>query len=312
MPQDQIDADMSEESAVDLIMQRLEAGPPKDQPAKKEQAQPVKAETADQDDKGGDEAEAEGEQPEADADEIDIDTLEEDEAEAKKAQPVKAETPKTAQVAQPTVTPQADEAQKILQELNVKRNALAYDPLIVQGANPEFWTKLATDDPLEWPRVRAEYENRVSKLRQFDQAIGQLSEQEQTRILSEQRAKLIEKFPEFNDPAAYEKFTQSAVSMLTKDYGFQKEEIDALNDHRAVAIIRDAMKYRQAVQAKQSAQKSAQAKEVKPEATAVLKPQAKAVQSGQSEVVKSLTAKALKTGSIDDRISAVMAAIGQR
>lgn len=304
--------EMSEESAVDLIMQRLEAGPPKDQPAKKEQAQPATAETPDQDDKGGDDVEADGEQPEADTEELDLDALEDDEAEAKKAQPVKAETPKAAQVAQPQVNPpQANEAARTLQQLQTMRNQMVYDPLVAQGANPEFWTKLAADDPLEWPKVRAEYEARVQKLRQVDQAIGDLTTQEETRILSEQRAKLIEKFPEFNDPETYKKFTQEAVTVLVKDYGFQKEEIDALNDHRAVSIIRDAMKYRQAVKAKQSAKTSAQAKEVKPEATAVLKPQAKAVQSQQSEVFKRLKAQALRTGREDDRMNAVLAALGR-
>lgn len=304
--------DMSEESAVDLIMQRLEAGPPKDQPAKKEQAQPLKADTPEADDKGGEDVEADGDRPEADAEELDLDALEDDEAEAKKVQPVKVETPKPVQVAQPAVTAQANEVSEKLQQLNALRSQIVYDPLVTQGANPDFWTKLAADDPLEWPKVRAEYEKRVNALRQVDQTIGQLSEQESTRILSEQRAKLIEKFPEFNDPENYKKFTQSAVSMLSKDYGFQKEEIDALNDHRAVALIRDAMKYRQAVQAKQSAKTSANAKEVKPEASAVLKPQAKAAQSQQSEAIKRLKAQALRTGREDDRVAAVLAAIGQR
>lgn len=302
--------EMSEESAVDLIMKRLESEP-KATPDKKEQTQPTEAK-ATADDQGDETAEVEGDEPDTDAEELDLDALDEVEVEAKKAQPVKVETPKPAQVAQPQANPQAQEAQQLLTRLTAQRNQLAFDPLIQQGSNPEFWTKLAADDPLEWPKIRSEYENRLQALRQHDQAIGELTQREETRILSEQRARLIEKFPEFNDPAKYQQFTKDAVSMLSKDYGFQKEEIDALNDHRAVALIRDAMKYRQAVAAKQSTKTSAQAKEVKPTATAVLKPQAKAAQSGVNEAFQRLKGKALKTGRDDDRMEAVLAGLGQR
>jgi len=79
---DETAENMSEESAVDLIMKRLEAGPPKDQPAKKEQAQP-EAEPA-TDDTGGTDAEVEGDEPETDADDIEIDVAAESNAEAKR------------------------------------------------------------------------------------------------------------------------------------------------------------------------------------------------------------------------------------
>jgi hypothetical protein len=93
----------------------------------------------------------------------------------------------------------------------------------------------------------------VNTLMQHD---GKASQQIDGARLELEGRKLLDRIPEWRDATRRDKDQSAILETMNKTYGFAKEEIGGplLADHRVVALLRDAMRYQQAV-ANQKAKK---------------------------------------------------------
>jgi hypothetical protein len=118
------------------------------------------------------------------------------------------------------------------------------------------WVSLATNDPLEYPKHRGQYDQ---LLHSYQQANGQLQQKaayvtEQKGYLTAQKmqqesAKLLERIPEWRDPDKYQSGAKELSSYLISQ-GADPKEVAALSDSLAVQIARKAMLYDKLVSAK--------------------------------------------------------------
>jgi hypothetical protein len=77
------------------------------------------------------------------------------------------------------------------------------------------------------------------------------SEQKQQfeSFLQDQQRKLVQKMPEFSDPAKASTLKANMKNTLNS-YGFNDQEVAQVYDHRIVMLVNDAMKYRNMQKAK--------------------------------------------------------------
>lgn len=119
----------------------------------------------------------------------------------------------------------------------------------VQRYQSVDWVQLATNDPIEYSKVRAQYDvvnQTYQQARgQFEQLKGAVDEQQKvirSQMLQAEQAKLTERIPEWKDPAKFKEGAQSLRSYLIAE-GATPEEVDGLTSSMAVAIAWKAMQY---------------------------------------------------------------------
>lgn len=118
-------------------------------------------------------------------------------------------------------------------------------------------------------------------------AMQQAEQQEQTLKYLESQAELVTTLiPEWVDDGTA-KAEKAKIREMAKQYGYSDDELKGLYDARAVALMRDAMKYRDLVAKRQT---------VKPKNGPVLNSRPRNVQSGVANAQKRLQ----KTGSVQD------------
>jgi hypothetical protein len=118
------------------------------------------------------------------------------------------------------------------------------------------WVRLATDDPLEYPKHRAQYDQ---LLQSYQQANGQLQQKAQyvaqqrqaftAQKVQQEAVKLVERIPEWRDPAKYQAGAQELSGWLIKQ-GADPGEVAALSDSLQVSVAYKAMLYDKLVSAK--------------------------------------------------------------
>lgn len=118
------------------------------------------------------------------------------------------------------------------------------------------WVAETNADPIGAFQKRMQHDQLVQ---QWQQATGQVntlmqhdqqaSQQIDGARLELEGRKLLDRIPEWKDATRRDKDQTAILETMVKDYGFAKTEIGGplLADHRVVALLRDAMKYRQAV-----------------------------------------------------------------
>lgn len=134
--------------------------------------------------------------------------------------------------------------------------------------------QLAVEDPAEWVRENAAFQQRAQQFQQLQQASQALAQQAkadeevQHRAYRKEQADLLQaKLPQWKDPKV--KASESEIiGKYAMDLGYSPAELNELFDHRAVVILRDAAlaKHQQAARA------SAKDKQVKPEPRKPIKP----------------------------------------
>jgi len=111
------------------------------------------------------------------------------------------------------------------------------------------WPALKEQDPIEYITKRDEYREIQENVRanQHKMQVEQhklVSEQKQERdhMLQEEHGRLLEKMPEWGDPAE-----QKRLAKDLRDYainqGFLADEINSLVDHRSLVVLSKALKY---------------------------------------------------------------------
>jgi len=163
------------------------------------------------------------------------------------------------------------------------------------------WVQLATDNPLEYPKYRAQYDLLVSGHNQAAQRVSQtMGEYQQKRDeaqavnLQAQYQKLTQLVPEWQDAAKFKAGTQELHSYLVAQ-GADPQILATLTDALSVSIARKAMLYDRAMKSKGEKAKLLQT--APPVARPGVHPTREAVKSDQQA---ELTARFKKSGNIKD------------
>lgn len=126
-------------------------------------------------------------------------------------------------------------------------------------AEPD-WARVQQEKPDEFPMLWASWEaaekRRNDVRQQRDEALVAVQrDRDQTRhqYLNDQKAKLIEAIPEWKN-AETAKSEKAKLAAFAKDIGFTDEELNAVEDHRAIVMLREAYKWREAQKKKPAIQ----------------------------------------------------------
>jgi hypothetical protein len=111
------------------------------------------------------------------------------------------------------------------------------------------WERLKQTDPLEYAIKREEARDKAERMQAIQQEqmrLQQLQAIEQVEVLQhvvqEQRSKLLEAVPTFQDTQKWEK-ARADMREYGKRIGFSDEELSQAYDHRAVVALYKAMQY---------------------------------------------------------------------
>ena len=157
--------------------------------------------------------------------------------------------------------------------------------------------QLLDQNPTEYMRQRAKYEDAVeeyqqeqAQISQFHQRKSAFQQQQQAQNVAAQFEILKERMPEFADEKNAPVFAQKLMKAGT-EYGFSGDELGGIDDPRALEVLRDAMNWRN-LKAKQAQTNRP------PQPTRNLRPQAAATRS--PDVADKARRKMRQSGSVDD------------
>jgi hypothetical protein len=189
------------------------------------------------------------------------------------------------------VQPQLLEAQGTVQALAAQ----------LQRYQAVDWVALATNDPLEYPKVRAQFDQLQNAYQQaahqYQQVRGQIDEQRAVvnqQTLERQKELLPQLVPAWKDPARFKKDAAELRSYLI-ERGAAPEEVDTLNSALGVAIAYESMQYRRLVQ-----QKTEKVKQLRTAPPVTRPGAAPAPGSAKAERNQELRERVRKTGDIKD------------
>ena len=179
-----------------------------------------------------------------------------------------------------------------------------------QGVN---WNQLQQENPSEWAAKRQQFGERQARLNQAkDQSAQQIQQavkrqeaeaaQSANETLEREHQTLLEKVPSWNDENIRAKEAAEIADYLDS-IGFAQDEISSLKDHKLIILARAALG-----QQGPSKKKLALAKKKVESIPKLVKPGASRPQShGAMSAAQKATAKAQKTGSLDDVTQALIA-----
>lgn len=120
------------------------------------------------------------------------------------------------------------------------------------------WVALATNDPLEYSKVRAQYDMLAQSFQRasgsYHQLKGAIDQQTQAlrqQTLAAESQNLVKRIPEWSDPEKFKNGAQRLREYLVAE-GATSEEVDGLTSSLAVAIAYKAMRYDDLVKSKQA------------------------------------------------------------
>lgn len=163
------------------------------------------------------------------------------------------------------------------------------------------WVKLATEEPLDYPKYRAQYDQLERAARQaattYMQHEGEYTEAEKAlrrQRMAQEMQRLPDIEPDFRKPEVRQKVMPEITDYLLKR-GIPQELIDSVDFAPVVAVAYDGMRYRKLIASKGAVEKQVRA------AAPMSKPAA--AQSPQSVVQRDYgeaRARLKKSGSVDD------------
>ena len=168
---------------------------------------------------------------------------------------------------------------------------------------PEYPSEeLRASDPLGYLEAEAEYRRAVDKRTAWEQQAQALAQQQQqqqrhqqAQRLEQEAARLAEWMPEFSDPQKRDALMLDITTKAKKHYKLTDEMLSTVQTAEEVAILRDALRYREAVARKD------QAKAKVADKPPVAKPSAKkSAQTDKQRQRKQAKANMQKRGGIDD------------
>jgi hypothetical protein len=207
---------------------------------------------------------------------------------------------------------QKKQAEEVYSALLAERQQLV--DMYQQMQQGQFLTKpnppsedLLSSDPLGYIEQKARYDRAVEDYNQQQGKMAQIMQQsEQAReravqaYLQQEMQSLANVMPEFSDAQKATKLKDKLVDGGQNYYGYTKDDIDGIMDHRAIRVLNDAIKYREIVAGKSKAEKKA--KGAKP----VIKPGAKKIQNPSRKAMERQKAKFKQSGRIEDLVGLIV------
>ncbi len=192
-----------------------------------------------------------------------------------------------------------------LQQAHAQVNALAAQLGRYQNVD---WVALATNDPLEYSKVRAQYDviaqthqRAYGMFQQMSHAVRQQTDALNAQAMQAEGENLRERIPAWKDPEQYKKGASELTSWLVSE-GADPGEVASLNSSVAVAIAWKAMQYDKLAKAKAGKVKLLQT------APPVTRPGADQSRgSAQADKEVALTQRLKKSGSVNDAAALLMA-----
>ncbi len=265
-----------------------------DPPADEKDAAPAKAEEVAEDDEDYIEvpAEAEGAEPEriklTEALERykKFETLQADLEKARQAQP----PPEQYEQAIVEATDKATQYLNGIRQLQQWMQPQPPNPELVNPASPNFAPELyhqQLQQAQQIVQLRAQ-------LDQEAQRVAAENSEKQTLVLrarmDREKAEAMKIWPELQDKSTRSK----VVEDFSAAYKFSPEEVKAIGDHRVLAVIKDALAYRQGLKAKEAAVKVVTAK------PKLVKGTARQSQTGKQARLAAASERLSQTNSLDD------------
>lgn len=137
------------------------------------------------------------------------------------------------------------EVARVRQERQRYVAGLAQLEEVLRGQMPEEpdWDRLEQENPTKFAAEHAKWERKKRQLEAVRREREQATMQAYEEHLQQEQQKLLEAIPEWRDPekAAEE---QKALAEFALNLGFAPEEVQTVDDHRVVLLLRDAMRYR--------------------------------------------------------------------
>lgn len=148
------------------------------------------------------------------------------------------------------------------QVIDAAANVRYFERALQQWQNHD-WGKQAQEDPIGYIGTRAQfdqlkegYQQSINQFNQASQAVQQVEQQISTADLQASLNKVMEAAPELRDPQKFTAETGRIRAYLT-ELGVSQQRQDRMTDPTEFLIVRDAMRYRQALKAKAERQNPA-------------------------------------------------------
>ena len=168
------------------------------------------------------------------------------------------------------------------------------------------WQKLRAENPEIYPEAHAEFQRRKQAIEQVKEARAAAEQQQAEALaaahrekLAMERTQLLSAVPEWSDPEKAAAEQQSLVSYAEK-MGYTPEDLEQVTDHRAILLLRKAMKYDQIAEKGRKAVRKA----VKP-GKKTLKPGTSGSKSPKAKTSRARE-RLRRTGDIDDAARALL------
>lgn len=165
---------------------------------------------------------------------------------------------------------------------------------------------LIDTDPIGYMQDKARYDNELSEYQRQQGDISRVHEQNsqmqkhaQHVFLQEQAARVQEIVPELADQVKAPQFKEKLIKTGVDTYGYSQEEMGSITDARAIAVLADALKWRELNSGNAKAKKQ-------PNAPRNVKPKARARQQPQKVLRNKQRAAAKKSGKLEDFASLII------
>lgn len=221
-------------------------------------------------------------------------------------------------------TQRTQEAAKVRQEAEQYAAQLAQERAQIAAVAAELearwneiepepdWEKLRTEDPVEWAiqkQVWAEKQTKRAQLKAVEQELmrrNQTAQQaELEKTIAKEREALFEKIPEWKRDSAKATKEMGQIREYMKRVGFADEEIGQIYDHRAVLVLRSAMKAERLAERQKALEKTGKPVKV---IQKTLVPGKGKGRAGPQTKAREAMAQLRKTGRQDDAARAIIAA----
>jgi hypothetical protein len=131
------------------------------------------------------------------------------------------------------------------------------DDFAVDDPGPDYWSELKTRDPVRYMIERDDYREKVAQrdahqrqTAELQQQLLQQQHQQRAYRLEEQKARMLELIPEIADPDRGAGI-KAGIKAYGAELGYTDEELDSLEDARAVKVLHDAWQWQQLQQRRQ-------------------------------------------------------------
>ncbi|MCS5595568.1 MAG: hypothetical protein NZ730_13620 [Porticoccaceae bacterium] len=156
------------------------------------------------------------------------------------------------------------------------------------------------EEKLSYDENKEHYDNQMRQLQGVAAQNARSQKLTQQEYIRKEMQTLQQKIPAFADAKSAAKIKDKIVKVGHEAYGYTPQEIGQVQDHRAIQVLHDAIKYREIMSGKAKAVKKT--KKAKP----VMKAGAKKVPDSKTKVRSRQQAKLKKSGDLKDALGLIL------